>query len=85
VTFRTAPQVTWYKEIRAVDVHGRTIAWVSTQDGNHGDATMTVPVASAAALVFTKAGFLGVHTGVYDLRNVSAKSGRSVRFEWTGD
>jgi hypothetical protein len=85
VTLRTAANVTWYKEIKAFDSNGNAIGWISTQDGNHGDVTMTLSVSRVAALVFTKAGFLGVRYGVYDLRNVVAKSGRHVRFDWTAD
>ena len=61
------------------------MSWIDTQDNAHGPVTMTIDTRTAIALVFSKAAALGFHTGIYDLRNLSAAAGKRVVFTWDRD
>jgi hypothetical protein len=85
IVLTTSGNITWYKEIKAFDVSGNTLGWVSTSDTAHGPVSMTLPAANVAALVFTKAGFLGIHVAQYDLRGIAGRAGFTETFQWTKD
>jgi hypothetical protein len=85
VVLETPPNITWWKEIKAFDAGGNPIGSVDTQNGVHGPVTMTIDTRTAVALVFSKAATLGIHTGIYDLRNLSAEDGKRLVFTWDRD
>jgi hypothetical protein len=85
IVLQTPANVTWWKEIKAFDAWGNPISWVDTSGSTHGPVTMAIDARTAIALVFSKAACLGVHTGMYDLRNLSAKAGQRLVFNWDYD
>ena len=85
IVLQTPSNITWWKEIKAFDAWGNPISWVDTQDNVHGPVTMTIDTRTAIALVFSKAATFGVHTGIYNLRNLSAEAGERVVFTWDRD
>ena len=86
IVLQTPSNITWWKEIKAFDAWGNAISWIDTQNSAHGPVTMTVDTRTAVALVFSKAvSFLQIHTGMYDLRNLSAEAGKRVIFNWDWD
>lgn len=85
IVLKTPSSITWWKEIKAFDAWGNAISWVDTYDSVHGPVTMTIDTRSAVALVFSKAATLGIHTGMYDLRNLSAEAGKRLVFTWDRD
>lgn len=82
ITLAKGPNVTWWKEVRAVRNDG-SIAGAITADT--GSQSMTIDTRTTAALVFSKAKFLGVHTAVYDLRGLSTMGGAYVNLTWLKD
>lgn len=85
IVLQTPPNITWWKEIKAFDAWGNQISWVDTYNGVHGPVTMTIDTRTAVALVFSKAATLGIHTGIYDLRDLSAEAGKRLVFTWDRD
>ena len=75
-------QVTWYKEIKTFDPKKNATHWVSTQDKNHGPISMRIDTTKTRWIVLTKAKAFGVHTGVYEITDIGALSGKKVRIEW---
>lgn len=84
---QTDPPVTWWKAIELRSRSGAMIGQRETQDSNHGPLTLSVPAASlvGARLTLAKAKLFGIHTGMYELQNLSALRGTSVKFLWQRD
>ena len=88
VVLQTQRSVTWWKEIKALAYDGELIASVMTQDANHGPNRMLLQLDvefPPRRLVFSKAKFLGVHTGVYILSYLTEMVGSRITFDWWGD
>lgn len=85
IVLETDQDITWYKEIKAFDVHNNALGWVSTQDHAHGPVSMLISLNNAHALVFTKAKAFGIHTGEYVVYDLSAKAGKQLVFSWQKD
>jgi NADPH:quinone reductase-like Zn-dependent oxidoreductase len=88
VVLQTQPHVTWWKEIKALAYDGELIASVSTQGANHGPNSMHLQLDiefPPRILVFSKAKFLGVHTGMYVLSYLTEMVDSRIIFDWWGD
>jgi hypothetical protein len=89
VVLRTAPSITWWKEIKAFTADGRALAWVETKGDNHGPVAFRVPIggsAGATSLVLSRAsGLLGWPTGAYQVLHLHQKAGKRLTFMWTVD
>jgi hypothetical protein len=88
VALQTQRSVTWWKQIKALAYDGEIIASVQTQDANHGPNRMLLQLDvefPPRRLVFSKAKFLGVHTGVYILSYLTEMEGSRIIFDWWGD
>jgi hypothetical protein len=73
ISIQTAPEVTWYKEIKAFDSFDQALGWVSTQDTAHGPVSMLVQdITLITNLVFTKA-------------KACTNTGKKVAFTWKQD
>lgn len=83
----SAPVVTWWKalELHAPDDH--IIRSVETQDANHGPQSMSASATElrGARLVLAKAKIFGIHTGMYELRNLDTELGNNLHFVWETD
>jgi hypothetical protein len=88
VVLQTQPHVTWWKEIKALAYDGVIIASVHTQDANHGPNSMHLQLDvefPPRILIFSKAKFFGVHTGMYVLSYLTEMVGSRIIFDWWGD
>jgi hypothetical protein len=83
----TAPEVTWWKALEVQTPGGAPLMWVETQDADHGPNLIVVPASLLpfTKLVLAKAKVFGIHTGMYELYNLDAHSGRRLRFLWQRD
>ena len=83
----TEPAVTWWKAIELRSRSGAMIGQRETQDSNHGPHTLSVAAAGlvGARLTLAKAKLFGIHTGMYELQNLSALRGRRIHFLWQRD
>jgi hypothetical protein len=83
----TIPSVTWWKAIELRSRGGAMIEQRETQAGNHGPHEFSVPASSlvGARLTLAKAKLFGIHTGMYELQNLSALRGRRLHFLWQRD
>jgi hypothetical protein len=88
VVLQTQRHVTWWKEIKALAYDRQFVNSVHTQDANHGPNGMLLQLDvefPPRILVFSKAKFLGVHTGVYILSYLTEMVGSRITFDWWGD
>jgi hypothetical protein len=85
VTLTTAAGITWYKEIEAFNAANAGVGLISCQDDRHGPIIMILALDHLASLVFTKAKFFGIHTGVYQVSGFADKVGKILTFNWTQD
>jgi len=89
VEFRldTASSVTWWKALELRSQSGALMNQVETQDANHGPRRFSVPAANlvGARLTLAKAKAWGIHTGMYEIINLSTQKGRSLQFLWQRD
>jgi hypothetical protein len=85
----TAPNITWWKglELRVPFGSGELLDVRETQDNNHGPHAFARPADElvGSRLVLSKAKLFGVHTGMYELYNLSAQRGRRLHFLWQRD
>lgn len=83
----TASNVTWWKALELRSRAGQMVSQVETQDANHGPRRFTVPADAlvGARLTLAKAKLFGIHTGMYELQNLSPYRGRSFHFLWQRD
>jgi hypothetical protein len=60
---------------------------VKTRNANRGPQQFSVPAANllGTRLLLTKAKLLGVHTGMYELANLTIYKGKSLQFLWQSD
>jgi hypothetical protein len=88
VVLQTQRSITWWKQIKALAYDGQIIASVQTQDANHGPNRMLLQLDvefPPRRLVFSKAKFFGVHTGVYILSYLTEMEASRIIFDWWGD
>ena len=81
-----APNVRWWKEIQIFD--GFAKAQDFTQDDRKCTMVLTVntrDLSGSGVLIFSKAKFLGIHTGMYEIHNLRQFDGRRLDFTWTRD
>lgn len=83
----TASGVTWWKALELRSSSGGVISQVETRDDDHGPHTFSAPANDlvGARLTLAKAKAWGIHTGMYDLENLSACQGKSLQFLWQRD
>ena len=81
------PSVTWWKAIELHAPDDRIIRQVETQDANHGPNTVIASAADlrGARLVLAKAKVFGIHTGMYELRDLDRQAGNRLDFLWQRD
>jgi hypothetical protein len=75
----------WWRALALVDNStGTQFAIVEIDKSNMGPSTMsdTVERLGNAFINIQKAKAFGVHTGMYDLRNLTEKAGRRITFIW---
>jgi hypothetical protein len=85
IVFKSAANVQWWKEVKAFNNQAQELGWLQTQDFAHGPASMRVAALSTNLLVFSKGKLLGVHTGMYQVSDLSSKKGKRLTFEWRSD
>lgn len=83
----TDSSVTWWKALELQSSSGTLIKKVETQDADHGPYSFSTPADDlvGARLTLAKAKMFGIHTGMYELQNLSAFPGRSFQFLWQRD
>ncbi|MGE5263627.1 MAG: phage tail protein [Acidobacteriota bacterium] len=83
----SAPAVTWWKALELRSSSGGMLNQGETHDNDHGPYAFSAPANDlvGARLTLAKAKAFGVHTGMYDLENLSAYQGRSLQFLWQRD
>ena len=87
VSLESVDPVTWWKAVELHGPDGSLIDHVETQDANRGPNSMSFPATAlrGASLVLAKAKIFGIHTGMYQLRNIDAQLGNRLRFIWQSD
>ena len=83
-----APHKTWWKGLQVLDNTNGQIGFLEVQDGNKASQVLSVPSAdiqTGGKLVLWKAKMFGVHTPMYVLADLEAKSGKKVVFRWSAD
>ena len=82
-----AENVRWWKEIKMFGRSGNAIGQDYTVDDRKSTVVLTFTTADldGAALVFSKAKFLGIHTGIYEVHNLARLDGQLREFEWIRD
>ncbi len=83
----TSPSVTWWKALEVRSVSDELLARVEMQDSDHGPRSVTLDGAllRGARLVLAKAKIFGIHTGMYELRDLDAHLGQRLHFLWQRD
>jgi hypothetical protein len=81
------PSVTWWKGLELCASNGRMMNQVETHDNDLGPHSFSVLANDlvGARLTLAKAKTFGVHTGMYNLENLSGFQGRSFQFLWQRD
>ena len=85
VVLELGPKVTWWKEVKAINHAGTTIARISRAGRSRGPQAFTVGVDDVARLVFSKSKFLGRRTEMYAVRDAAQKAGKQLTFSWDRD
>ncbi|WP_143659295.1 hypothetical protein [Streptomyces sp. SA15] len=80
-----------WKEIKALNGDGGTVAWIETKDQQNVGNSMTLDIGSglkkkkATKLVLSKAGFLGWPKGMYQITDLGPLVGKQITFYWYRD
>lgn len=79
--------VTWWKALEIWSSTGQKTHHVDTENAQHGPLSFSVPAddLTGSRLVLAKAKIFGIHTGMYELLNLSSFRGRSLQFLWQRD
>jgi hypothetical protein len=83
----TAPEVTWWKAIELRSADGAMTAQRETQDSDHGPHSFSAHADDlvGSRLTLAKAKIFGIHTGMYELQNLSGQRGSRIHFLWQRD
>ncbi len=81
--------ISWWKGLEVKNQYNYVAGSVQTQDANRGPNATTVYTYNLnlgqSSLHFLKAKFLGFHTDMYYLQNLSAYAGRTIYIYWGKD
>jgi hypothetical protein len=84
----TTSNVTWWKGLEVQNAQGVIVGSDYTQNTNHGPVSTSIDLNSnylGLKLVFLKAKFLGIHTPVYCVPDLTYLRGMTVTFTWQAD
>lgn len=82
----TGANIGWYKGLQIVDNTNQQYLVASTGASSHTSTFLPTPFVSGGFIRFEKARILGVHTGVYDLIDLTMlRGGDRVTFSWIQD
>jgi hypothetical protein len=83
----TAPSVTWWKALEVRSASDQLLARVEMQDNDHGPRSVAVDgtLLRGARLVLAKAKLFGIHTGMYELRDLDTHLSQRLHFIWQRD
>ncbi len=87
LVLESAPDVTWWKALEVSSHTGVLLGRAETVDADHGPNAKAIGASDlpAARLILAKAKIFGVHTGMYELRNLDAHAGQRLHFIWQRD
>ena len=83
----TTSDITWWKGLELRSASGADLNQRETHDADHGPHgfVMIADNLVGARLTLAKAKIFGIHTGMYELQNLSALGGKSLHFLWQRD
>jgi len=81
------PVITWWKELKFFDKNNNVLAEVSNSDNGFGPYTFSILAGNldGAVLLISKAKTFGVHTGMYEIRDLMSQAGSHITFTWVSD
>jgi hypothetical protein len=81
------PAITWWKELKFFDSNNNVFAEVSNSDNGFGPYTFSILAGNldGSVLLISKAKTFGVHTGMYEIRDLASQAGTHITFTWVSD
>lgn len=81
------PAITWWKELKFFDKNNNVLAEVSNTDNGFGPYTFSILAGNldGGVLLISKAKTFGIHTGMYEIRDLLSQAGTHITFTWVSD